>query len=108
MFLLIIVYCLLCILADSVIICLNVFLIVAFFCFISIQLILMDFVMPVMDGPTATAAIRASGCDSIILGVTGNMMPDDVAHFRECGAASVFPKPTSIDVIEAYLYPLWN
>ena len=37
------------------------------------DVILMDFVMPVMDGPTATRAIRAMGVTSPIFGLTGNV-----------------------------------
>ena len=36
------------------------------------DVILMDFVMPVMDGPTATRAIRAMDVKSPIFGLTGN------------------------------------
>ena len=34
--------------------------------------VLMDFVMPIMDGPTACKAIRAIGYKGLIFGVTGN------------------------------------
>ena len=37
------------------------------------DVILMDFVMPVMDGPTATRAIRAMHITSPIFGLTGNL-----------------------------------
>jgi hypothetical protein len=31
---------------------------------------------------TASKEIRALGCDSLIVGVTGNALPEDIAHFR--------------------------
>ena len=39
----------------------------------SYDVILMDFVMPVMDGPTATRAIRAMGVISPVFGLTGKL-----------------------------------
>jgi signal transduction histidine kinase/CheY-like chemotaxis protein len=55
--------------------------------------ILMDFVMPNMDGPTATQAIRALNYPGIIFGVTGNALDADVTHFLSSGVDSVLPKP---------------
>ena len=40
--------------------------------------ILMDFVMPIMDGPTATKEIRALGYSAPIFGVTGNGECDSI------------------------------
>jgi CheY-like chemotaxis protein len=62
--------------------------------------ILMDYEMPVMNGPTASKEIRALGCDAFIVGVTGNVLPEDIDHFRRCGANAVFPKPFHIGALE--------
>ena len=35
------------------------------------------------------------------LGVTGNVLPDDVAHYKRCGADWVFCKPVRIPDLEA-------
>ncbi len=67
------------------------------------DLIFMDFVMPNMDGPTATSIIKELLCKSIIIGVTGNTMNEDVSYFTDKGALAVFPKPTSITDIESFL-----
>ena len=40
--------------------------------------LLMDFVMPVMDGPDATKAIRDLGVTCPIFGVTGNTLETDI------------------------------
>ena len=66
--------------------------------------ILMDFEMPVMNGPEAARQIRELGCDPFIAGITGNVLPEDVAFFKENGANWVFPKPVRIPDLEA----LWH
>jgi CheY-like chemotaxis protein len=65
--------------------------------------ILMDFEMPVMNGPTATAKLRALGCTAPIIGITGNVLPGDVQLFREHGANAVLPKPLRLHDLHAVL-----
>jgi CheY-like chemotaxis protein len=57
----------------------------------------MDFVMPVMDGPTATQAIRRLGFSGPIIGLTGNAMEGDINYFIARGANQVLTKPLKID-----------
>ena len=57
------------------------------------DVILMDFVMPIMDGPTATREIRQLGYRGLVLAVTGNVTDKDVTLFKEHGANHVLPKP---------------
>ncbi len=59
--------------------------------------VLMDFVMPVMDGPTSTKNIRALGYTAPIFGVTGNCLDFDIKRFKDCGATEVFAKPFRLD-----------
>ena len=59
--------------------------------------ILMDFVMPNMDGPTATKEIRSLGYTAPIFGVTGNTLDSDVGHFLQNGANRVLAKPFDIN-----------
>ena len=59
----------------------------------SYDVILMDFVMPNMDGPTATETIRGLGYSGPIFGVTGNALESDVNYFMACGADAVLSKP---------------
>jgi len=68
-----------------------------------VDAILMDFEMPVMDGPTATKRIRELGCNCFIVGVTGNVLPQDIDHFRAQGANAVLAKPLNVDVFESML-----
>jgi CheY-like chemotaxis protein len=55
--------------------------------------ILMDHEMPVMDGPTSVKRMRDLGCQSFIVGITGNVLPEDIAIFKRSGADNVLPKP---------------
>ena len=59
----------------------------------SYDAILMDFVMPNMDGPTATETIRALGYSGPIFGVTGNALDSDINFFINSGVYAVLPKP---------------
>lgn len=64
------------------------------------DLVLMDYEMPVMIGPVAAKEIRKLGSDVFIIGVTGNLMAEDVSYFRECGSNAVLPKPFRINELE--------
>jgi signal transduction histidine kinase/CheY-like chemotaxis protein len=74
------------------------------------DLILLDYEMPVMNGPTAAKKIRAlsqaNGIEqhseeaSFIVGITGNFMDEDVEYFKRCGANAVLPKPFKIQELE--------
>lgn len=55
--------------------------------------ILLDYLMPVMDGPTAASTLREIGCESFIVAITGNVLPEDIAYFEQCGANAVLAKP---------------
>lgn len=67
------------------------------------DVILTDYQMPNMDGPTAAQEIRRLGCDSFIVGVTGNLMPEDIRYFKDMGANAVIAKPVSLSDLEAVL-----
>ena len=58
--------------------------------------ILMDFVMPKKDGPTATKELRAMGYTGLIVGITGNGLASDIEHYLQCGADYVLTKPLDI------------
>ena len=62
--------------------------------------ILLDYQMPRMKGPDAAREARKLGCDSIIIGITGNMLPEDIQYFKEQGANAVLPKPLDLDELE--------
>jgi CheY-like chemotaxis protein len=64
------------------------------------DMILMDYEMPVMNGPTATARLRELGCMCPIVGVTGNVLGADVDFFLAQGADCVLPKPLQMSALE--------
>jgi CheY-like chemotaxis protein len=66
--------------------------------------ILMDYEMPVMNGPSATARLRELGCACLIVGVTGNVLSQDVEFFKEMGADAVLPKPIALESFERLLF----
>lgn len=62
------------------------------------DLILMDIAMPVLDGVQATAEIRSFEAQgflrrTVIVAVTANAMPDQLASYLEAGMDHVLPKP---------------
>ena len=61
------------------------------------DIVLMDYCMPEMDGPSATRIIRDMGFKGLILGVTGNALPEDVADFMASGANAVLVKPLNVN-----------
>ena len=67
------------------------------------HLILMDYSMPIMDGPTATKLIRDMKFNGLILGVTGNALPCDIQNFIAKGANHVLTKPVDMLLFDQYL-----
>jgi len=61
-----------------------------------IDTILMDYEMPIMNGPEATSEIRKIGFQDTIFGVTGNVLSEDVEFFLSSGADDVLGKPISM------------
>lgn len=61
------------------------------------DVILMDSMMPNMEGPEATKEIIKLGYSGPIIGVTGNAMQLDLNSFMEAGVKKVLTKPLDID-----------
>ncbi len=57
------------------------------------DVILMDFEMPIMNGPAAASALRQLDYNMIIIGVTGNVLSEDRNFFMKHGADAVLHKP---------------
>lgn len=67
------------------------------------QLIFMDINMPVMDGMTATKAIKAMGYGSPIVAFTANAMVDAYAQYRESGMEGYLTKPFTAEQLQQIL-----
>jgi signal transduction histidine kinase/DNA-binding response OmpR family regulator len=63
------------------------------------DLILMDCLMPKMDGYTATRELRSRGVTTPILAITANIMAEDVARCVEAGMNEHLHKPVNYPVL---------
>ena len=70
------------------------------------DMVLMDYEMPIMDGPTATKAIRVMDYTGPIIGVTGNVLAADRAKFIASGANEVLHKPLTLSALNAAMEAL--
>jgi two-component system, OmpR family, response regulator len=61
----------------------------------SYDLVLLDVIMPGMDGPTTLAHLRAlPGFEHVpVVFMTAKVQPDEIRRWRELGAVDVFEKP---------------
>lgn len=62
--------------------------------------VILDLDMPRNSGPDATQEIRDLGFQALTIGVTGNVLAEDVNFFLSKGANRVLPKPVSMDVLK--------
>ncbi len=68
------------------------------------DLVLMDVQMPVMDGYTATKAIRAAGFDKLnICGLSANALKEDYARATDAGMDDYLTKPLQIQDLQTML-----
>lgn len=67
------------------------------------SIIFMDNTMPIMSGMEATQEMRKLGFNKLIMGLTGNVMDDDVIAFLDSGVDIVLSKPLRLPEIEAIL-----
>jgi len=74
------------------------------------DLLLLDVMMPGMDGPATLAALRAkpalAGVPALFM--TAKVQPQEVAHYRDLGAEDVLPKPFDPMALPGQLRALWE
>jgi two-component system, OmpR family, response regulator len=73
------------------------------------DLILLDVMMPGMDGPTTLAALREipSLAHKPMLFVTAKVQPHEVLHYREIGALEVIAKPFNPMTLADQVRAVW-
>ena len=59
----------------------------------SYDVVLLDHVMPGMDGPATARALRAAGSKARLVGLTGTTLPEDLAACKDAGMDVVLAKP---------------
>eukprot|EP01036_Dinobryon_divergens_P029224 gene29224-biopygen23711 len=67
------------------------------------QLVFMDNLMPEMNGVDAARFLRQQGSTVLIVGVTGNVMEEDIAEYLSAGADMVLPKPFGVRLLQNLL-----
>lgn len=74
------------------------------------DLVLLDVMMPAMDGPTTLSRMRANPSLPLIpvIFVTAKAMPQEIAYFRELGAAGVIAKPFDPMLLGEQVLTLWE
>jgi CheY-like chemotaxis protein len=74
------------------------------------DLILMDVMMPGLDGPSTLKRMRASAAlaDIPVIFLTAKVLPAEVAHFLNLGAIGVIRKPFDPLRLGSELFTLWK
>eukprot|EP01036_Dinobryon_divergens_P035090 gene35090-45419_t len=57
----------------------------------------------ILDGVEATRLLRKVGYKNLVIGVTGNVMDDDVIAFQDAGVDFVMAKPVKMNLLSTIL-----
>lgn len=63
------------------------------------DVVLLDHLMPGLDGPGTARALRAAGCTARLVAVTGTTHPEDLQECRDAGMEQVLTKPLSPEAL---------
>ena len=74
------------------------------------QLILLDVMMPGMDGPTTLGKLRElpQFATTPVIFMTAKVQPGEVAGYREIGAVDVIPKPFDPMTLSSQVQAIWE
>ena len=73
------------------------------------QLILLDVMMPIMDGPGTLKLLRAlpAFAATPVIFMTAKVQPSEVAHYLALGAVAVIPKPFDPMTLSGQVQAIW-
>ena len=76
----------------------------------SADLILLDVMMPGMDGPSTLQALRRipATCATPVVFITAKVQPEEVRQYRALGALDVISKPFAAMELSEDLLAIWN
>ncbi len=74
------------------------------------QLILLDVMMPIMDGPTTLQALKQDLQlkDIPVIFLTAKIMTEEINHFKQMGAIDIIAKPFDPMTLSAQIQEIWN
>ncbi|HQV22068.1 MAG TPA: response regulator [Agitococcus sp.] len=74
------------------------------------DIILLDVMMPSMDGPTTLQHLRTKPCcvNMPVVFVTAKVQPHEVAHFKQLGAVAVIAKPFDPMTLAEQVWAIWR
>jgi DNA-binding response OmpR family regulator len=74
------------------------------------ELILLDVMMPGMDGPTTLARLREKAlfARTPVVFMTAKVQPAEIAHFKSLGALDVIPKPFDPMALAGQVRAIWE
>lgn len=74
------------------------------------QLILLDVMMPVMDGPSTLKLLRTlpEFAATPIIFMTAKVQPGEIAGYKEIGAVDVIPKPFDPMTLSGQVRNIWE
>ena len=74
------------------------------------QLILLDVMMPVMDGPATLRMLRGMPqfAGTPVIFMTAKVQPSEVAGYKKIGAVDVIPKPFDPMTLSSQVQAIWK
>ena len=74
------------------------------------DLVLLDVMMPEMDGPAVLEALRANSlmAETPVVFMTAKIQPQEIAHYKDLGAIDVIAKPFDPMTLSESVNKIWE